>query len=36
MRQPKPREQGILVSHDFLPNPKQQMPLKCTEEQEAY
>lgn len=32
----QPRQEGNLISHDFLPNPKQQMPLKCTKEQGAY
>ena len=32
----QPRQREILISHDFLPNPKQQMPLKCTKEQGAY
>lgn len=32
----QPRQREILISHDLLPNPKQQMPLKCTKEQGAY
>lgn len=32
----QPRQQENLISHDFLPNPKQQMPLKRTKEQGAY